>query len=164
MARSDSTLLGAFNDVCSEMSESPFLAPAVRVPALPSLEGLGSLQPAGLGGGVRTFPYADLIREHLAHGRILAARNLMEFSRDLLPPDSTLVRVLAPPKIRKSDRLDIDRSAEFRWLQANSSNFRGQWVALVGESLAGSAATLAELLASLKASPPPSTPLIHHLD
>lgn len=120
---------------------------------------------AGLAaGGLKTFPYSDLIREHLLHGRILAARNLLEFARDFISPDSNLISALAPPRIRKSDRGDIDRSLEFRWLAANGATFQGQWVALVGQGLIASAPSLAELLAALRASPPSGKPLIHHLD
>ncbi len=119
---------------------------------------------AGLAsGGTTTFPYADLIREHLTQGRILAAHKLFDFAKDLIS-DSKLVKVLSPPRIKKSDRLDVDRSSEFRWLRENSSRFQGQWVALVGNELVASAASLADLLAQLKSTPPASSPLIHHLD
>ena len=118
----------------------------------------------GLSGGVRTFPYADLIREHLTHGRILAAQNLLEFARDLIPADSMLVKVLAPPRIKKSEIRGVDRSAEFRWLDEHSLKHSGQWVALLGENLLASAPSLAELLSILKANPPSDRPLIHHLD
>jgi hypothetical protein len=122
-------------------------------------------QSAGLtAGGLKTFPYSDLIREHLSHGRILAARNLLEFARDFISPASDLVRALAPPRVRKSDRRDLDRSQEFRWLAANGATFQGQWVALVGQGLVASAPSLVELLAALRVSPPHAKPLIHHLD
>lgn len=116
-----------------------------------------------LGCGVRAFPYTDLIREHLSQGRITEAKNLLEFAKDLLPPDSRLLKVLAPPRIKKSDQLGVDRSTEFRWLQENSTRYQGRWVALTSSGLFASATTLAELLAELKASPPPEKPLIHHL-
>jgi hypothetical protein len=166
MALLDNNLLGVFNDHSSDLQETTLRAPSNRgVASLPSQGDLELQQSSGLDtGGIKAFPYADLIREHLGQGRILAARNLLEFARDLIPPDSKLVKALAPPRIKKSDRLDVDRSAEFRWLQANSSRFQGQWVALAGDSLVTSAATLAELLAELKANPPSSRPLIHHLD
>lgn len=115
-------------------------------------------------GGLRAFPYADLIREHLAHGRILAAQDLLDFARSSIPSDSKLVKALAPPRIRQIDTRDVDRSPEYRWIQTNSAKFQGQWVALLGEQLVASAATLAELLSALRASPPPGKPLIHHLD
>lgn len=158
-------LVGMFNNHCSDLSEVKFRVPSRGVAAFSSQGDLESQQSSGLAaGGIKAFPYADLIREHLGQGRILAARNLLEFARDLIPSNSKLVEVLAPPRIRKSDRLGVDRSAEFRWLHANSSRFQGQWVALVGENLVASDATLAELLADLKANPPSNRPLIHHLD
>ncbi|HEX6902762.1 MAG TPA: hypothetical protein VF789_23815 [Thermoanaerobaculia bacterium] len=120
--------------------------------------GQGSLR-----GDVKTFPYIDLIREHLAQGRILDAKNLLEFARDVIPPDSKLLKVLAPPRIKKSDQLGVDRSNEFRWLRENNARYQGQWVALTDDGLFASAATLADLLVELRASPPPVEPLIHHL-
>ena len=125
--------------------------------------GVADLQQSD-GLSVSYYPYVELIQDHLAHGRILAAQKLFEFARDLIPSDSKLAKALAPPKIKKSDRRDVDRSAEFHWLDMNSGRFRGQWVALVGDNLVASAESLDELLSTLRASPPPGKPLIHHLD
>ena len=165
MALLEPILVGIFNDHFQDLSS---LSEAQRETSsawpTPPQTSQGDQQSAGLAsGGLRTFPYTDLIREHLAQGRILAAHKLFDFARELIS-DSKLVKVLSAPKIRKSDRLDVDRSSEFRWLRENSSKFQGQWVALVGSGLVASAASLAELLAQLKSSPPASSPLIHHLD
>lgn len=157
--------VGLFNDHFQDPSSLPETQRKIPStwPTQPQAS-QGDQPSAGLAsGGLRTFPYADLIREHLAEGRILAAHKLFDFARDLIS-DSKLVKVLSPPKIRKSDRLDVDRSSEFRWLRENSSKFQGQWVALVGNGLVASASSLAELLAQLKSNPPVSSPLIHHLD
>lgn len=62
------------------------------------------------------------------------------------------------------DRRGPNRSAEFRWLEANSTRYRGQWVALLGEELLVSAGSLKELLGHLQEHPPSGKPLIHHLD
>src|SRR5450759_1405933 len=45
-------------------------------------------------GGLRAvpFPYADLIHEYLAHGRVLAARDLLNFARTLIPSDSKVAK------------------------------------------------------------------------
>src|SRR5207244_13482135 len=56
----------------------------------------------------------------------------------LLPGD-TMRELLAPPKVRRVPERDVDRSPEFRWLAEQESDYRGQWVALLGEALLGSA-------------------------
>lgn len=168
MAFPEQTVLGAFNDRrpdFREMRPSIGMVRPNRGSDFPRDYSLESHTPAGLlGDGLKSFPYADLIREHLAHGRILAAQNLLEFARDLIPPDSKLMNALAPPRVKRIDRRDVDRTREFRWLTSNGAKYRGQWVALVGESLVASAATLTRLLAELRANPPSTKPLIHHLD
>lgn len=161
------TILGVLNDRRPDLRESGSslsfaeLNPKREYPPRSD----GRSQPStGLSASVSSFPYADLIRELLEEGRILAARSLLEFARDLIPSDSNLVKALAPPRIRKSDRRDVDRGAEFRWLQLNGPQYKGQWVALVGGHLVASATTLSELLSELKANPALGKPLIHHLD
>jgi len=115
-------------------------------------------------GQVESLSLEEQIRSLLVEGRILEAQNLFDTAGDLLPADSKLRQVLSPPRIRKSDRRDVDRSAEFHWLDVNSAKFKGQWVALIGESLVASAGTLAELLSQLDVTPLSGEPLIHHLD
>jgi hypothetical protein len=150
--------VGLFND--HEQTGSSFLGSDLSIfaqqptpPAVKQAEGLSV-----------PFPYSDLIREHLAHGRIAAAQNLFQFARDLIPPKSGLIKALAPPKIKRSNRRGASREAEFRWLDENSAKYRGKWVALLGNSLLGSADTLKDLLGHLDAHPPEGRPLIHHLD
>jgi hypothetical protein len=160
MALLEPTHLGAFSDDLPDLVEARLPIPAARQDHNPV-----SHAPAGLvGGDLQSFPYTDLIRQHLAHGRILDAQKLLEFARDLIPADSKILKALAPPRISKINRRDVDRSDEFHWLRSSGAKHRGQWVALVGDSLFASAATLATLLSDLKANPPSSKPLIHHLD
>lgn len=149
--------IGFFNDREPELS---FLGPGPDPVAQPS-ELQASQQPGGLS---VPFPYPDLIREHLVHGRIAAARNLFEFAKDLISPESGLVKALAPPKIKRSERRGANRVAEFRWLDANGVKYQRKWVALLGEELLGSADSLKELLGDLSVHPPAGKPLIHHLD
>jgi hypothetical protein len=153
MSTSDLSFIGLFNDHGMNVPSTP----AVRLVEHRAAEGL-------MGGSLKEFPYADLIRDHLAHGRISDARKLFEFARDLIPAESKLSAVLAPPRTKRSDKRDMDRSADFRWLDENSTKFRGQWVALVGERLVASSDTLKKLLASLDQEVFEINPLIHHLD
>jgi len=153
MSASELSFIGLFNDHGIDVPP----APAVRVVKNSDAEGL-------MGGSLKEFPYADLIRDHLAHGRISDAHKLFELARDLIPAESKLSAVLAPPKTKKSDKRDMDRSAEFRWLDENSTKFRGQWVALVGGRLVASSDTLKKLLVRLDQGVFEINPLIHHLD
>lgn len=150
--------VGLFND--HDQPGSSFLgsnsSPLIRLPDPPAVKQSGGLSVL--------FPYPDLIREHLAHGRIAAAQTLFEFARDLIPSESGLVKALAPPKIRRVDRRGTNRAAEFRWLDINSVEYQGKWVALLGEKLLSSADSLKELLRYLDAHSPERNPLIHHLD
>lgn len=109
------------------------------------------------------FPYARELRMLLEQGRIREAQRLFEFAKDYVQ-DPKIREALAPPRVKKSSRKDVDRSAEFRWLDLNSARFRGKWVALLGDSLVASADSLRELLASLKALSLKSRPLVHHVD
>lgn len=56
------------------------------------------------------------------------------------------------------------RSAEFDWLRKAPESLRGQWVALVGKDLVGSADTLEELTRSLAGKTFSRTPLVHRID
>jgi hypothetical protein len=114
-------------------------------------------------GSLSSYPYARAIRLLLEQGRILEAQRLFEFAKDRIQ-DPKIHKALAPPRIKTSSKRDVDRSAEFRWLDLNSARFRGKWVALLGERLVASADTLKELLAQIKAAPQESKPLVHHVD
>lgn len=114
-------------------------------------------------GSLSNYPYARAIRLLLEQGRILDAQKLFEFAKDLIQ-DPKLHKALAPPQIKTSSKRDVDRSAEFRWLDLNGARFRGKWVALLGEELVASAETLRELLVQIKAVPQEGKPLVHHVD
>ena len=104
---------------------------------------------------------SSLIRE----GRIREAKELLESSGDLVPAESKIREILAPARVRKSDKRDVDRTPEFRWLKEHWDEHQGQWVALVGESLVASSDTFKGLLTQLEPlrSGFERKPLIHHL-
>jgi len=104
---------------------------------------------------------SSLIRE----GRIREAKDLLESAGDLVPAESKIREVLAPARVKKSDKRDVDRSPEFRWLKEHWDEHQGQWVALVGENLVASSDTFKGLLAQLEPLRPgfERRPLIHHL-
>lgn len=109
------------------------------------------------------FPYARAIRAMLEQGRIREAQSLYEFAKDRVQ-DPKIHEALSPPRVKPSSKMDVDRSAEFRWLNLNSVRFRGRWVALLGDQLVASADTLKELLAGLKGLRLEGKPLVHHVD
>jgi hypothetical protein len=105
----------------------------------------------------------ERIRSLVEEGRILEARDLLKTAGDQVPAESNLRRVLGPPRVSKSDLLDVDRSPEFRWLKKHAAEHQGEWVALVEENLVASSTTLKELLAHLDRLQFEREPLIHHL-
>lgn len=109
------------------------------------------------------FPYARALRMLLEQGKIREAQRLFEFAKDYVQ-DPKIREALAPPRVKKSLKKDVDRSAEFRWLDLNSARFRGKWVALLGDSLVASADSLRELQVCLKALSLKSRALVHHVD
>jgi len=105
----------------------------------------------------------DRIRSLVEEGRILDARDLLKTAGDQVPAGSDLRRILGPPRVSKSDLLDVDRSPEFRWLKKHAHEYQGQWVALLGENLVASSEALKELLARLDELHLDGKPLLHHL-
>ncbi len=103
------------------------------------------------------------MRSLLAEGRILEAVRLLEEAGDLVPPDSKIRKVLSPPTIKLSDRRDVDRTPEFRWLDTHEVEYQGKWVALVEDELVASSDTLKELLVQIDQLQFARRPLIHHL-
>jgi Family of unknown function (DUF5678) len=111
-------------------------------------------------------PYVPRIREHLENARLKAARELLAEalsagSRE--PGLDWLSKLLAPPRQTVSPVKDVDRSAEFRWLAKHGEEYKGQWVAMLGEGLLAHAPTLDELIARLKTVPHKGHALLHHV-
>lgn len=110
------------------------------------------------------FPYLPVLHSLIEQGRIWEARNLFDIAGNFVPQDSKIREALAPPRVKRSTRNAPKRSAEFRWLDSNGAQFRGKWVALIGDSLVASAASLKELLVQLSELRLPGKPLVHHID
>jgi hypothetical protein len=102
-------------------------------------------------------------RALLEEGRIFEAKKLVESAGDLLPAGSSLREIFAPPRFKRVDRRDVDRTPEFNWLRANWDAYEGKWVALVGEDLVACSDTLKDLLAQLEGRQFERIPLTHHL-
>jgi hypothetical protein len=107
-----------------------------------------------------------MIRALIEDDKIAAARNLLATakSRGELTPDLLrLQKVLAIPRVRRSTRTDIKRDSEYRWLVQHGRDYRGQWLAISGETLIAQAPTLKALRAQLDALKPDRAPLIHYV-
>jgi hypothetical protein len=103
------------------------------------------------------------IRSLLEEGRIREARDLLAAAGPAVRVDPKLRELLAPPRVRKNPVRDVDRSAEFRWLETHAAEYQGKWVALLGKNLVASSGILKELLAQLDELQLAGKPLIHHL-
>lgn len=103
----------------------------------------------------------DEVRALLEEGRIWDAKKLVETAGDQLPED--LREIFAPPRIRRVDERDVDRTPEFNWLKANGPAYAGKWVALVGDDLVGCEDELEDLLAQIRRCKFERKPLLHHL-
>ena len=105
----------------------------------------------------------EQIRSLLEGGRISEARSLLETAGKIVPSESRIREILSPPRVQQSDRRDVDRSAEFRWIKAHAASHQGKWVALVEEKLVASSDSLKELLVQIDQLQFDRRPLIHHL-
>jgi len=72
--------------------------------------------------------------------------------------------LLAPPRIKPVQKLDVDRTAEYAWLRNEGHKHRGRWVALEGNTLLAEAPTLKELRQGLKTMTLVRPPLLHRMD
>ncbi|HEV7785651.1 MAG TPA: hypothetical protein VGQ28_09975 [Thermoanaerobaculia bacterium] len=103
------------------------------------------------------------IRSLVEEGQIYEAMKLLETAGALVPANSEIREILGPPRIKKSDKRDVDRSPEFRWIKAHAASYQGKWVALVEETLVASSNSLKELLVQIDQLQFERRPLIHHL-
>ena len=100
----------------------------------------------------------------LEEGRIYEATQLFQGAGDRASTvDPGLREVLSPPKFRRVNERDVDRTPEFNWLKANWDAYLGKWVALVGGDLVACEDSLRKLLDQLDQRSFERKPLIHHL-
>jgi hypothetical protein len=112
-------------------------------------------------------PLVMAVKALIESERIVAARQILDATPAAIAANPVVVKlraILAPPAVKRVDRRDVDRSQEYRWLRTEGLRHRGRWVALDGDQLVASAATLRELRETLKALPLSHTPLLHRVD
>ncbi|HEX4961179.1 MAG TPA: hypothetical protein VF173_10110 [Thermoanaerobaculia bacterium] len=105
----------------------------------------------------------DRIRSLVEQGEIFEARQLLDSAGELVPAESKIREILSPPRVKQSERRDVDRSPEFRWIKMHAASHQGKWVALVEERLVASSDSLRELLGQIDQMQFDRRPLIHHL-
>jgi len=109
------------------------------------------------------IPYVSVIWSLVEAQQLAKARALLKFVPEGLEY-ARLKRLLSVATAAVSQRKDLDRSDEFRWLTVNARNHAGYWVAVSGDSLLAASKTLKELRQELQRLAPPRTPLVHFVE
>lgn len=110
--------------------------------------------------------YAARIRDLVERDLVGAARRLVKEALQVFPDHPALVswgKALAPAEARLSAGTGVDRSAEFAWIERNASLYRGQWVAVLGDTLLAHADTARELASQLDENPTEIPPFVHRI-
>jgi uncharacterized protein DUF5678 len=108
--------------------------------------------------------YVPRIRALVEAGRVHKARELVQEALHTNPLESGLSRwkeLLAPASVKAVPELDVDRSADFRWLETHGDSYPEQWVAVFEGSLVAHAPTLRELETILDETAPGAPVLLH---
>ena len=107
------------------------------------------------------------VKQLLGQGRVVAARELLQRALSRYPTDErlrNLFRAVIPGEVVRRDVRYSDRTLEMAWIKANRANYRGKWVALLGEKVLGVGDSLKRVLRLLQEQQCEATPLIHHFD
>lgn len=127
--------------------------------------------------GVRSagaFTFADLpptpavelnrIRALLSEGLLRDARTVVAEAQRRFPNNEALYalsKLTAPSKATRSAVRFPRREEELRWLDKHREQYKGRWVALLGNELIASADTMKQLLDAVTAKNIEGSPLIH---
>ncbi len=113
------------------------------------------------------LPFLVAARRFIEDGRVAAVREMLSSAPGYVLSDPLVARlrsVVAPPVVTATRNLDVDRTREYEWLQTEGYKYRGRWVALEGNNLLATGATLREVRELLKTLVPARPPLLHRLD
>lgn len=111
--------------------------------------------------------YVPRIRRLVEEDKVGAARKLVEEALRENADEPGLVywkEVLAPARVFGRTPVRLEDAAEFAWFAAHVEEYKGQWVAILGEELLAYASTLPELSAKLKELAPKDLPLVYHIE
>lgn len=144
---------------------SVMMEKGVRAFSLAAEAGVGS---AGL------FTFADLpptpavdlnrVRALLSEGLLRDARAVVAETLRRFPNNEALYalsKLTAPSKATRSAVRFPRREEELRWLDEHRDQYKGRWVALLGNELIASADTMKQLLDAVAAKNIEGSPLIH---
>ena len=111
--------------------------------------------------------FADAVRSYLGSGQAGEARRAAAQGAAAFPGDPWLRkanRVLNPSRIVSKPATAPDRTREFAWLRKHSAEYRGRWVALLGEELLSSGTELEDVLSEVRSRNLDTKPLVHHIE
>lgn len=117
--------------------------------------------------GLTSGPTVELAyaKQLLEHEHITSARMVLERAIGRYPQDERLRRLyhtIAPGRVVRRDIHYRDRVMEAAWIQAHRAQYRGKWVALLGEQVLGIADNLQTVLRCVRKHHLDEPPLIHH--
>ncbi|MFY9819947.1 MAG: hypothetical protein WAM82_01095 [Thermoanaerobaculia bacterium] len=111
--------------------------------------------------------YSERIRELVEADKVKGARRLLAeaLEREEREPDLLeWQKILAPGRILgTSSELSPELTPEFQWLNANSRNYRRQWVALAENRLLAHSEDMDEVLSAIKGLKLGRRPLLHYI-
>jgi len=111
--------------------------------------------------------YESRIQKLVEEDRVDGARKLVEEALRASPEDPTLLswkEVLAPGRVFGRGPVNLEITAEQKWFASHTGQYKGRWVAVLGEELVAHAPTLQELSAKLKELAPKGLPVVHHIE
>ena len=110
------------------------------------------------------LPVVSVVWSLVESQRVRSARDLLASLPDQVEYRE-IRRILQLPSTSVSSRIDGDRRAEYAWLSQHAGEYAGQWVAVSGDSLVGTARTLRALRRRLaEMSPLTTPPLLHFVE
>lgn len=108
----------------------------------------------------------EQVKDLLENGAVDKARKILESQSVAFMSDERLLklsRVIRPGRVVTHDTRGPDRKAEMAWIKSNASDYKGKWVAVLGDSLVASGKDLKSVLASVRKQQFKTQPLIHRI-
>jgi hypothetical protein len=124
-------------------------------------------KPAQVGRDDASGRYESRIQKLVEEDRVDGARQLVEEALREYPADPALLswkEVLAPGRAFGRGPVNLEATVEQKWFAAHTGQYKGRWVAVLGEELLAHAPTLQELSSKLKKLAPKSLPVVHHIE
>ncbi len=117
--------------------------------------------------GLKSGPTVELAyaKKLLEHEQVATARALLERAVSRYPQDErlrNLYRAIAPGRVVRQDVHYRDQAIEAAWIQTHRIQYRGKWVALLGEQVLGIGDDLQTILGCIREHHLDDPPLIHH--